>query len=301
MNAAALFDIFAESGFPPGVVNLVTASDPAEVGEELLTNPTVRKITFTGSTTVGKYLAKRAAEQVKNVSLELGGHAPFLIFADADPEQAADGVIASKFRNAGQTCVCANRIYVEASIQEKFAEILAEKVRALKVGNGMDPKTDIGPLIDRAAVEKSRKHVEDAVQKGARLVCGGKPVPEGESFFEPTVLTGVTEEMLVCSEETFGPVLPVMTFQSEAEAIRRANDTPYGLAAYFYTNDLGRAFRVAEKLEYGIVGLNDPLPSAPEVPFGGYKQSGIGREGGKEGIEAFLETKYVSMKIRTGE
>jgi len=298
LNAVALFKIFEKVGFPPGVVNLITTSASREVGEEFLTNPAVRKITFTGSTEVGKYLIRRSADQVKRVSMELGGHAPFIVFADANLEEAVDGVIASKFRNAGQTCICANRVYVERSVIKKFEEMFVEKVKQFKVGNGLDATTTVGPLIDEAALEKSKEHVSDAVSKGARLLIGGNRIDRPGYFFEPTVLTDVKENMLICNEETFGPVAPIMPFDTEEEVIQRANNVPYGLASYFYTNDLSRAFRVAEKLEYGIVGLNDPLPSVAQGPFGGVKESGLGREGGKEGIQDFLETKYISMKLQ---
>ncbi|MFD0678645.1 MULTISPECIES: NAD-dependent succinate-semialdehyde dehydrogenase [unclassified Paenibacillus] len=297
LNAVALFKIFEKVGFPPGVLNLITTSTSSEVGDEFLTNPAIRKITFTGSTEVGKYLIKRSADQVKKVSMELGGHAPFIVFADADLEDAVNGVIGSKFRNAGQTCICANRVFVERSIKEPFEALLVEKVNQLKLGDGLDPGTTIGPLIDGGAVEKSKEHVDDAVSQGAKVLTGGKRAERQGQFFEPTILSDVNENMLICKEETFGPVAPLMVFDSEEEVIARANNVPYGLASYFYTKDLSRAFRVAEKLQYGIVGLNDPFPSVAQAPFGGVKESGIGREGGKEGIDDFLETKYISMKI----
>ncbi|TDF99421.1 NAD-dependent succinate-semialdehyde dehydrogenase [Paenibacillus piri] len=297
LNAAALFRIFDQVGFPPGVVNLISTSSSKEVGEEFLTNPSVRKITFTGSTDVGKYLIKRSSEQVKKVSMELGGHAPFIIFADADLEDAVNGVIGSKFRNAGQTCICANRVYVERPVKEQFEALLVQKVKGLTLGNGLDSNTTLGPLIDEGAVEKSQEHVLDAVSKGAKVLTGGKRAERPGQFFEPTILSDVDENMLICNEETFGPVAPVMVFDTEDEVIARANRVPYGLASYFYTQDLSRAFRVAEKLEYGIVGLNDPFPSVAQAPFGGVKESGIGREGGKEGLDDFLETKYISMKL----
>ncbi|MCR8634199.1 NAD-dependent succinate-semialdehyde dehydrogenase [Paenibacillus radicis (ex Xue et al. 2023)] len=297
LNAVALFKIFEKVGFPPGVLNLITTSTSSEVGDEFLTNPAIRKITFTGSTEVGKYLIKRSADQVKKVSMELGGHAPFIVFADADLEDAVNGVIGSKFRNAGQTCICANRVYVERSVKEPFEALLVEKVNQLKLGDGLDPGTTIGPLIDEGAVEKSKEHVDDAVSQGAKVLTGGKRAERQGQFFEPTILSDVNENMLICKEETFGPVAPLMVFDSEEEVIARANNVPYGLASYFYTKDLSRAFRVAEKLQYGIVGLNDPFPSVAQAPFGGVKESGIGREGGKEGIDDFLETKYISMKI----
>lgn len=297
LNAIALFKIFEKVGFPPGVINLITTSSSKEVGEEFLTNKSVRKITFTGSTEVGKYLIRRSADQVKKVSMELGGHAPFIVFADANLDEAVNGIMASKFRNAGQTCVCANRVYVERSIMGRFEQLFVEKVKQLKWGSGLEAETTLGPLIDEAAVQKTEEHVADALAKGAKLLIGGKRADRIGHFYEPTVLTNVTDHMIICSEETFGPVAPVIPFDTEEEVIVKANNVPYGLASYFYTQDLSRAFRVAERLEYGIVGLNDSLPSVAQAPFGGVKESGIGREGGKEGIQDFLETKYVSMKM----
>ncbi|TBL77860.1 NAD-dependent succinate-semialdehyde dehydrogenase [Paenibacillus thalictri] len=297
LNSVALFQIFDKVGFPPGVLNLISTASSTDVGEEFLTNPAVRKITFTGSTDVGKYLIKRSSEQVKKVSMELGGHAPFIVFADADLEDAVNGVIGSKFRNAGQTCICANRVYVERSVKERFEQLFVDKVNQLKLGNGLDPETTIGPLIDEGAVAKSQEHVADAVTKGAKVLTGGKRAEQPGLFFEPTIISDVNENMLICTEETFGPVAPIMVFDTEEEVIARANNVPYGLASYFYTKDLSRAFRVAEKLEYGIVGLNDPFPSVAQAPFGGVKESGIGREGGREGLDDFLETKYISMKL----
>ena len=297
LTALAIADILTEAGLPNGILTVVTTNDPAAVGNELLHSPLVRKITFTGSTEVGKYLMREAAASVKRVSLELGGHAPFIVFADADIEAAAKGAIISKFRNAGQTCVCANRLYVHASVAKAFTDAFVPLVAALKVGNGVDAGVQVGPLIDQAGVNKVEAHVGDATSHGAQVRVGGhRPAGHGY-FYEPTVLTGVSDDMLVMREETFGPVAPIATFESEDEVIERANRGPYGLAAYFYTRDLSRAFRIAERLEYGIVGLNDPLPSTAQAPFGGYKESGLGREGGTEGMEAFLETKYVSMSL----
>jgi succinate-semialdehyde dehydrogenase/glutarate-semialdehyde dehydrogenase len=299
LTAIAIAEILAEAGLPAGVLTVVTTSDPAAVGNELLTSSLVRKITFTGSTEVGKYLMREASASVKRVSLELGGHAPFIVFADADIEAAARGAITSKFRNAGQTCVCANRIYVHASVAKAFTEAFVPLVAALKVGNGVDAGVQIGPLIDQAGVNKVEAHVRDATSHGARVRVGGQRPAERDHgyFFEPTVLTDVRDDMLVMREETFGPVAPIATFDSEDEVLERANRGPFGLAAYFYTRDLSRAWRVAERLDYGIVGINDPLPSTAQAPFGGYKESGLGREGGSEGMEAFLETKYVSMGL----
>ncbi|HXB27592.1 MAG TPA: NAD-dependent succinate-semialdehyde dehydrogenase [Gemmatimonadaceae bacterium] len=299
LTAIAIAEILAEAGLPAGVLTVVTTSDPAAVGNELLKSSLVRKITFTGSTEIGKYLMREASASVKRVSLELGGHAPFIVFADADIEAAAKGAITSKFRNAGQTCVCANRIYVHASVAKAFTEAFVPLVAALKVGNGVDAGVQIGPLIDQAGVNKVEAHVRDATSHGAHVRVGGHRPAERDHgyFFEPTVLTDVRDDMLVMREETFGPVAPIATFDSEDEVMERANRGPFGLAAYFYTRDLSRAWRVSERLEYGIVGINDPLPSTAQAPFGGYKESGLGREGGSEGMEAFLETKYVSMGL----
>jgi succinate-semialdehyde dehydrogenase/glutarate-semialdehyde dehydrogenase len=301
LTACMLAEIFAEAGLPEGVFNLVTGKNPQMIGDVLLEDSRVRKLTFTGSTEVGKILMKKAADTVKKVSLELGGHAPFIVFADADLTAAAREVIASKFRNAGQTCVCTNRIYVHRSIQEPFAEEMVRQVQQLKVGNGLQEGVHIGPLIDENALKKVERHVEDALKKGARLITGGKrftaPGAEGGYFYEPTVLLGTTAEMLVEQEETFGPVAPIQAFDTEEEVVEKANATHYGLAAYLYTKDLSRAIRVSEKLEYGIVGINDGIPSTAQAPFGGFKESGLGREGGRYGIEEFLETKYVSVKL----
>ena len=299
LTAIAIAEILAEAGLPAGVLTVVTTSDPGAVGNELLKSSLVRKITFTGSTEVGKYLMREASASVKRVSLELGGHAPYIVFADADIEAAAKGAITSKFRNAGQTCVCANRIYVHASVAKAFTEAFVPLVAALKVGNGVDAGVQIGPLIDQAGVNKVEAHVRDATSHGAHVRVGGHRPAERDHgyFFEPTVLTDVRDDMLVMREETFGPVAPIATFDSEDEVLERANRGPFGLAAYFYTRDLSRAWRVAERLDYGIVGINDPLPSTAQAPFGGTKESGLGREGGTEGMEAFLETKYVSMGL----
>lgn len=301
LTAVSLTDIFHEAGLPPGVFNLVTVSDPREVGEELLGNPAVRKLTFTGSTEVGKQLMRQAADTVKRVSLELGGHAPVIVFDDADVDKAVRGTIASKFRNMGQTCVCANRIYVQEGIFDAFAERFAEAVQSLRVGDGLADGVQVGPLIDGDALAKVRSHVEDAVAAGARLLTGGD-APTGETFargafFQPTVLAGVHESMRIMREETFGPVAPLIPFKSEAEAYARANDSSYGLAAYVFTENLNRALRAAETLEYGIVAINDGTPSTPQVPFGGMKESGIGREGGPYGIHEFLEVKLVGLTL----
>ncbi|MFC4601846.1 NAD-dependent succinate-semialdehyde dehydrogenase [Cohnella hongkongensis] len=297
-GAALKFAELAEQeGLPAGVLNVVTG-DPEEIGGELLSNPAIRKITFTGSTAVGKKLLRGAADQVKKMSMELGGHAPFIVFEDADLDEAVKGAMASKFRNAGQTCICANRIYVQESIAEAFSDKLKTAVERLVVGHGRDPQTDLGPVIDERALEKAQRHVEDAVEKGARVLTGGRrKAGEPGFFFEPTLLAGTTPDMLVMQEETFGPVAPIATFRTEEEAIAMANDTPYGLAAYFYTRDLSRMFRVHEALEYGIVGCNDAVPTTVQGPFGGVKESGIGREGGPDSAADYLETKFVSIHI----
>jgi succinate-semialdehyde dehydrogenase/glutarate-semialdehyde dehydrogenase len=293
-SALALAELAARAGFPKGVLNIVTGDAPS-IGRELCTNPTVRKITFTGSTEVGRILMKQSAEQVKKLGLELGGNAPFIVFDDADLDAAASGAIVSKYRNNGQTCVCANRIYVQDKVYDAFAEKLAEKVRALKVGKGTEPGAVLGPLIDDAAVAKVEEHVADAKAKGAKVILGGHRHALGGRFYEPTILTGVTKAMKVSSEETFGPVAPLYRFNDEADVIAQANDTEFGLASYFYARDIARVWRVAEALETGIVGVNTGLISTEVAPFGGVKQSGLGREGSKYGIDDFVEIKYVSM------
>jgi succinate-semialdehyde dehydrogenase / glutarate-semialdehyde dehydrogenase len=309
--AVAIYKIFEEAGFPKGVVNLVTGTKSADMGDEMATNPLVRKLTFTGSTEVGKELLAKCAGTVKRTSLELGGHAPFIVFDDADVDKAAQAVVLSRFRNAGQTCICTNRVYAQKPIAKQLAEKIAEHTKKLRIGNGLDPETSIGPLIDEKGFRKVEEHVQDAVAKGGTILAGGKPhaTPNGSSngsngtsklngwFYEPTVIGNANPEMLVMYEETFGPVLPIMEFESEAEAVEMANDTPYGLAAYFFARDVGRIFRVAEGLEYGIVGANDPLPTGPHIPFGGYKESGMGRENGSHGIEEFLEVKAISIGL----
>ncbi|UFU01452.1 NAD-dependent succinate-semialdehyde dehydrogenase [Radiobacillus kanasensis] len=299
LSAMKMFECFDEADLPKGVANLIIG--PAEeVGPVLTGSPIVRKITFTGSTAVGKLLLKQSADTVKKVSMELGGHAPFIVFEDADLEAAAKGAIATKFVNNGQTCICTNRIYVHESIKEEFGKILAEKARGLKVGNGLEDGVNVGPLINQASYEKVQRHVQDAVAKNGQVLCGGNPYEEdglGGYFFEPTVITNATEDMQIATEETFGPVAPIFSFKEEAEVIEKANNTPYGLAAYFYTSDLSRGLRVMAELDYGIVGLNDPAPVTPQGPFGGYKESGIGREGGKSGILEYLEEKYISIHM----
>lgn len=293
-SALALAELADRAGFPKGVINIVTGK-PEGIGAELTANPVVRKLSFTGSTAVGKRLMEQCASTVKNISLELGGNAPFIVFDDADIGAAVAGVMASKYRNTGQTCVCANRLLIQENIYDEFAARLAQAVNRLIVGNGLKKETQQGPLINMAAVEKVESHINDAVVKGAKVICGGKRHALGGTFFEPTILTEVTSTMRIASEETFGPVAPLFRFKTEEEAIALANDTPYGLAAYFYSHDLGRAWRVAEALEYGIVGINEGIISTEVAPFGGFKESGIGREGSKYGIDEFLEVKYVCM------
>jgi succinate-semialdehyde dehydrogenase/glutarate-semialdehyde dehydrogenase len=295
-SALALAELAERAGVPKGVFSVVTGASGA-IGGEMTGNPLVRKITFTGSTEVGKKLIAQAASTVKKVSMELGGNAPFLVFDDADLDAAADGAIASKYRNAGQTCVCANRILVQDRVYDAFAAKLAERVAKLKIGNGLEPGVTIGPLIDEAAVKKVEEHVADAMAKGAKLVVGGKRHALGGLFYEPTILANVTPAMKVTKEETFGPVAPLFRFETDEEAIRMANDTEFGLAAYFYARDLGRVWRVAEGLESGMVGINTGLISTAEAPFGGVKESGLGREGSKYGIEDYLETKYLCMAV----
>jgi succinate-semialdehyde dehydrogenase/glutarate-semialdehyde dehydrogenase len=289
-SALALGVLAERAGIPAGVINIVTGM-PAEIGAELMANETVRKISFTGSTRVGALLMRGAADSIKRLSLELGGNAPFIVFDDADVDLAVEGAIASKFRNGGQTCVCSNRILVQAGIYEAFASKLATRVSNMKVGPGNEPGVDIGPMINVAAIEKIERHVSDALAKGARVLSTRPATPGGAQYSAPVVLGGATTEMLLASEETFGPVAPLFRFETEAEAIAIANGTPYGLAAYFYTESLKRSWRVAEALEFGMVGLNTGAISMEVAPFGGIKQSGLGREGGQCGIEEYLEMK----------
>jgi succinate-semialdehyde dehydrogenase/glutarate-semialdehyde dehydrogenase len=294
LSALALALLAERAGIPKGVVNVVTGPS-GEMGRELTGNPSVRKLSFTGSTEVGKLLMAQCAESVKKVSLELGGNAPFIVFDDADLDAAVEGAIASKFRNTGQTCVCANRFLVQEGVYETFAAKLGEAVSRLRVGNGFDEGVEQGPLIDAAGVAKVESHIADALAHGAALVTGGGRHALGGTFFEPTVIADATTEMAIAREETFGPVAPLFRFRDEAEAIALANDTEFGLAAYFYTRDIGRTWRVAEALEYGIVGANTGVISNEVAPFGGVKESGIGREGSKYGIDDFVEIKYVRM------
>ena len=293
-SALAMSVLGERAGIPKGVLNVVTGDAPA-IGGELTSNPVVRKLSFTGSTEIGRLLMSQCAATIKKVSLELGGNAPFLVFDDADLEAAVEGAMASKYRNTGQTCVCANRLLVQDGVYEKFAEKLAKAVAGLKVGNGFESGVTQGPLIDRNALAKVEEHVADALTKGAKILHGGRRHALGGTFYEPTVLTGVNASMKVATEETFGPVAPLFRFRDEAEAIKMANATQFGLASYFYSRDIGRVFRVSEALEYGIVGVNTGIISTEIAPFGGIKESGIGREGSKYGIEDYLEMKYLCL------
>ena len=301
LTAISIVEIFRRLGLPPGVLNMVTTNTPEAVGEELLDNRSVRKITFTGSTAVGKHLMRGAAGQMKRLSLELGGHAPVIVFQDADLDVAVTELLKVKFRNGGQTCLCPNRVFVHEEIYEPFKERLVEAVKRLRVGNGLEKDVDLGPMIDEDTFVKVKEHLEDALELGAELLCGenGNDGSRQERrFIQPTVIAGVDERMRVMKEETFGPVLPLTPFSSEQEAYRRANDTDYGLAAYVFTENLSRAVRASERLEYGIVGVNEALPaSLSQVPFGGFKESGIGREGGAYGIGEFMEVKLVGMSL----
>src|SRR3954462_10809285 len=291
-SALAMAELAERAGIPKGVLNIITGDSKA-IGAELCANPKVRKLSFTGSTETGRVLMRQSAETIKKLSLELGGNAPFIVFDDADIDAAVEGALASKYRNAGQTCVCANRIYVQDGVYDAFAAKLAEKVKGFKVGAGNEPGVIIGPLIDENGVKKVEQHVADAVGKGAKVILGGKRHARGGLFFEPTVIANVTPAMIVSREETFGPVAPLIRFKTEAEVIGLANDTEFGLAGDFYSRDIGRIFRVAEKMEVGIVGANAGIISTEVAPFGGVKHSGLGREGSKYGIEEYLEVKYV--------
>ncbi len=293
-SALALAELADRAGVPKGVFNVVTGV-PAEIGQEITSNPAVRKVSFTGSTAVGKLLMKQCADTVKKVSLELGGNAPFIVFDDADLDAAVAGVMASKYRNTGQTCVCANRIYVQDGVYDAFAEKMAQAVGELKVGSGFEDGVAQGPLINEQAIEKVERLVADAVGHGAKIKVGGARHELGGTFYTPTILTDVTNEMACATEEIFGPVAPLYRFTDEADVIEKANNTQYGLAAYFYARDIGRVYRVAEALEYGIVGINEGIISTEVAPFGGVKESGLGREGGKYGIEEFVEVKYLCL------
>jgi len=286
-----------EAGVPKGVFSVVTSSSSSEVGKEFCENPIVRKLTFTGSTEVGRILLKQAADQVMKCSMELGGNAPFIVFDDADIDAAVEGAIACKFRNNGQTCVCANRIYVQKGVYDEFAQKLKIAVEKLTVGDGLTAGTDLGPLIEPSAKEKVKEHLADALAKGGKLISGGEEHALGGQFFQPTIVTGATQDMKVATEETFGPFAPLFMFEDEDEVIAMANDTIFGLASYFYAKDLSRVYKVAEALEYGIVGVNTGIISTELAPFGGVKQSGLGREGSHHGIEDYLEMKYVCLSV----
>ena len=293
-SALALAELAERAGFPKGIINVITGSAGA-IGGEITSNPIVRKLTFTGSTEIGKVLMRQCADTIKKVSLELGGNAPFIVFDDADLDAAVEGAMASKFRNTGQTCVCANRLLVQDGVYDDFAARLSQAVSGLKVSNGLETGAQQGPLIDMAGVEKVEEHISDALDNGARVVVGGARHDLGGTFFQPTVLADVTTKMKITKEETFGPVAPLYKFDTEEQAIQMANDTEFGLASYFYARDIGRIWRVAEALEYGIVGINEGIISTEVAPFGGIKESGIGREGSKYGVDDFLEIKYMLM------
>lgn len=301
LTAINVYRIFEEAGVPPGVVNMVTSLDAPAVGDEMLTNRAVAKITFTGSTRVGKQIAEKAARQVKRVSMELGGHAPFIVFPDADPVHAAKGAALVKLLNTGQACISPNRLFVHRSIAADFIATLADRVGKMRAGNGMEDGVAVGPLINQPSLDRMESQIADAVDKGAKLVTGGArlsgPAVDKGFFFAPTVLSEVTPDMLIYREETFGPVAPIIVFDDEDEVVRMANDTEYGLASYIYTKDLARALRVAEQLRFGMVGINDINPTAACAPFGGVKESGLGREGAQEGIQEYLETKLVGISI----
>lgn len=295
LSALALAILAERAGLPAGLFSVLTATDAAMVGQELCANDKVRKLTFTGSTNVGRILMRQGADQIMKLGLELGGNAPFIVFDDADLDAAVEGAMISKYRNAGQTCVCANRLYVQSGIYDAFAKKLAEKVSQLKVGDGFAEGVTTGPLIDANAIKKVKEHVADAVSKGAKIALGGSGAAAGDLFFQPTILTGVTTAMRVATEETFGPVAPLFKFETEEEVVELANATEFGLASYFYSKDLAKIFRVAEALEYGMVGVNTGLISTEVAPFGGIKQSGLGREGSKYGIDDYTEIKYICL------
>jgi succinate-semialdehyde dehydrogenase/glutarate-semialdehyde dehydrogenase len=297
LSALALAVLAERAGIPPGLFSIIPSKRSSDIGREFCENPLVRKLTFTGSTEVGRILLRQAADQVLKCSMELGGNAPFIVFDDADLDAAVQGAIASKYRNNGQTCVCANRIYVQAGVHDAFADKLAAAVAALRVGDGLAETVDLGPMITLDALEKVEAHIADATARGARVVTGGGRHERGGLFFQPTILTGMTQDMAVAGEETFGPVAPLFRFETEDEAVRLANDTIFGLASYFYARDIGRITRVQEALEYGIVGVNTGLISTEVAPFGGVKQSGLGREGSRHGIEDYLEMKYICLSV----
>jgi succinate-semialdehyde dehydrogenase/glutarate-semialdehyde dehydrogenase len=297
LSALALAVLGERAGLPKGIFSVITSKRSSDIGKEFCENPVVRKLTFTGSTEVGRILLRQAAEQVMKCSMELGGNAPFIVFDDADLDAAVQGAMMSKFRNNGQTCVCANRIYVQSGVYDAFAAKLKEAVAKTRVGDGLSDDVQFGPLVNHAAVEKVEEHIADATAKGAKVIAGGKPHALGGNFFEPTILTGVTDKMVVTNEETFGPVAPLFRFETEEEVVEKANATIFGLASYFYSRDIGRVTRVQEALEYGIVGVNTGIISTEVAPFGGVKQSGLGREGSRHGMEDYLEMKYICLSI----
>jgi succinate-semialdehyde dehydrogenase/glutarate-semialdehyde dehydrogenase len=297
LSALAMGKLAEEAGVPKGVFSVVTSSSSSEVGKEFCENPIVRKLTFTGSTEVGRILLKQAADQVMKCSMELGGNAPFIVFDDADIDAAVEGAIACKFRNNGQTCVCANRIYVQKDVYDEFAQKLKIAVEKLTVGDGLTAGTDLGPLIEPSAKEKVKEHLADALSKGGKLLTGGEEHPLGGQFFQPTIVTGATQDMKVATEETFGPFAPLFMFEHEDEVIAMANDTIFGLASYFYAKDISRVYKVQEALEYGIVGVNTGVISTEVAPFGGVKQSGLGREGSHHGTDDYLEMKYICTSV----
>ena len=297
LSALAMAVLADRAGLPKGILSVITSRRASDIGKEFCENPAVRKLTFTGSTEVGRILLKQAADQVMKCSMELGGNAPFIVFDDADLDAAVAGAMASKFRNNGQTCVCANRIYVQAGVYDAFAAKLGAAVAKLRVGDGLSETVELGPLVNMAAVEKVEEHIADAVAKGGKVVAGGKRHARGGSFFEPTIITGVTQDMLVSREETFGPLAPLYRFETEQEVIARANDTIFGLASYFYARDIGRITRVQEALEYGMVGVNTGLISTEVAPFGRIKQSGLGREGSRHGMDDYTEMKYICLAV----
>jgi succinate-semialdehyde dehydrogenase/glutarate-semialdehyde dehydrogenase len=295
LSALAIAELAEQAGIPKGIINVVVGTNSSEIGQALTSSPIVRKLSFTGSTAVGKILTRDCANTMKKVSMELGGNAPFIVFDDADIDSAVSGALISKFRNTGQTCVCTNRFLVQEGIYDEFVTRLAEAVKTLNVGNGMDEGVNQGPLISLKALDKVKDHLSDAVDRGAVIVAGGKPHQNGGTMFEPTVISNVDSSMKMASEETFGPLAPVFKFSTEKEAIDMANDTEFGLASYFYTNDINRIWRVSEALEYGMVGVNEGVISNEVAPFGGIKESGLGREGSHYGIDDFLELKYICM------